>query len=717
MFARLKLKGKIKESLLLLKNSVDHPKSSNSSVAPLMEISENLKIGQKGKQISKLSQFNSAVFSIPKGFLLWGDLKNPETIKFLKDKLNEKKSYIVRSNAFSESGNHNSQAGRFHSEPRASKEKIEWAVEKVGSSLPQSSSNNSVIVQEYLEFDYSGSLFTKSPQNEFYSVITYTKGQPDHLHAGKSNGNEAFIGRYSNEIKSEHPDLNTMFKHINLSGRLIETHFQNPQEIEWGYHLKKSRLFILQSRKITAANSSSASNKEMERLLERLNRETIHRKLNQDWEKFQHPDLPLTTTPLSTTLIENFYNQKWEKKWKNFESLKDNSYMAKIFSSFYRCCEKKNLSFHTKKIISEFKLKNLLKSNHKTLLAPFIELIETSKTDGRTSPSALLNFCLDDLTPALYLLNALSQLVEENPALNIAPQISEQMRASLPPSHLGLNYVQDLIKLSIDKNMDSFISNWGHRKMNDYELREPTFSENPQSALDFSLKYSNLPEIKNSSFPDSLSTLFLSLRETLKNILLKNLSELRHSLLNYANEIKASDDCLFFLELNELKEILDSPHSENKEYLLKIATERKDLFKNYRPTELSSKITLSDLEFSELETKTDLSTNGKLKGKFISKKIHFKGKTHHISDHSTLSNSNSDEMIIVSKNFSQYLVPHFANAKGIIVENGSLGCHAAVIARKYGIPAIVLKNAVSLFPDNCDIEVMDSGHIKNSQSR
>jgi pyruvate,water dikinase len=49
--------------------------------------------------------------------------------------------------------------------------------------------------------------------------------------------------------------------------------------------------------------------------------------------------------------------------------------------------------------------------------------------------------------------------------------------------------------------------------------------------------------------------------------------------------------------------------------------------------------------------------------------------------------------------------PLFVHARGVIVERGGMLSHGAIVARDFGIPAVVLKNATRLIPDGAAIRV------------
>jgi pyruvate,water dikinase len=61
--------------------------------------------------------------------------------------------------------------------------------------------------------------------------------------------------------------------------------------------------------------------------------------------------------------------------------------------------------------------------------------------------------------------------------------------------------------------------------------------------------------------------------------------------------------------------------------------------------------------------------------------------------------------ILVTHHSDPGWTPLFMVASGVIVEVGGLICHAAMVARELGIPAVVLKNATRLIPDGSLIEL------------
>ncbi len=68
-----------------------------------------------------------------------------------------------------------------------------------------------------------------------------------------------------------------------------------------------------------------------------------------------------------------------------------------------------------------------------------------------------------------------------------------------------------------------------------------------------------------------------------------------------------------------------------------------------------------------------------------------------------------DDAILVCPSTDPGWTPLFVHAKGLIVERGGVLSHGAIVARDFGIPAVVLESATQLIPDGAMIE-LDANH-------
>lgn len=118
-----------------------------------------------------------------------------------------------------------------------------------------------ILVQEFLEFDFSGVLFTSNPiAAEPGFLIEFAPGNPDRLVSGRvtpgrctfdpATGDVDWL-RGSPHARSLPPRI---LRALGQSGARARECFGSEQDVEWG--AKGSKVYILQSRPITAARKS-----------------------------------------------------------------------------------------------------------------------------------------------------------------------------------------------------------------------------------------------------------------------------------------------------------------------------------------------------------------------------------------------------------------------------------------------------------------------------
>lgn len=111
----------------------------------------------------------------------------------------------------------------------------------------------SVVVQEMVNVNYAGVMFTKDPIEKKYILIEVVKGLGEQLVSGEVTPNTYHIEKKKFRIvrKREKFQFNTKFlADLSRIGQFIEKHYKYPQDIEWAID-KEGKIFILQSRAIT----------------------------------------------------------------------------------------------------------------------------------------------------------------------------------------------------------------------------------------------------------------------------------------------------------------------------------------------------------------------------------------------------------------------------------------------------------------------------------
>ncbi|MDQ7826045.1 MAG: PEP/pyruvate-binding domain-containing protein [Candidatus Eremiobacteraeota bacterium] len=193
-------------------------------------------------------------------------------------RLGSGKAFAVRSSATCEDGRHLSGAGMFDTFLDVSSPgEVITAVKACWASLfseramtyfnnsPLESASMAVVIQEMVEAEFSGVLFSANPQNGCRGVLVIeaSHGTGDTVVSGRTSPERVIIwkknlrplfGTAGATTKGE-PFYRALFekraiKSLGASAKRLERHFNYPVDIEWA--LSGGRLFLLQVRPITA---------------------------------------------------------------------------------------------------------------------------------------------------------------------------------------------------------------------------------------------------------------------------------------------------------------------------------------------------------------------------------------------------------------------------------------------------------------------------------
>lgn len=180
-------------------------------------------------------------------------MKNSELAKIIQNEISESfnyNSYAVRSSGLIEDSKEQSLAGQFLTKLDVAQTQLaDTIIEVISQSekLVQADSKNfSVIIQKYINPDYSGVFFTRNPQGTRDAVFEYNIGEGEKLVSGKTKPERLRFYRENNKLDFEIVNSAAEFKFIFFD---IEEMLGFPQDIEWC--MKDNKLYILQSRPIT----------------------------------------------------------------------------------------------------------------------------------------------------------------------------------------------------------------------------------------------------------------------------------------------------------------------------------------------------------------------------------------------------------------------------------------------------------------------------------
>ena len=177
---------------------------------------------------------------------------SPSDVKI--DGLPDKK-YAVRSSSDLEDGEKMSYAGQFHSELNVNKSGIHDAVQRVIDSGKKYGSHMKVIIQEMVDADYSGVLFTANPLgilNE--SVVVIGKGLGENVVEDRCDTTAYYYNLDDDLFYYEQQEDavlagNEVIRLLVDTGKRIKEIFQKDMDIEFA--VKDAEVYVLQARPIT----------------------------------------------------------------------------------------------------------------------------------------------------------------------------------------------------------------------------------------------------------------------------------------------------------------------------------------------------------------------------------------------------------------------------------------------------------------------------------
>lgn len=222
-------------------------------------------LGGKAYHLCKLKKLG---FNVPNGFVITNKwFENPKKDQLLKY-IEDNKLYAVRSSAVDEDGPNFSFAGLQDTYLNIEKKHIFDTVIKCYESQWSQRANSyrekyklekskamSVIIQEMVDADFAGVLFTQHPiSNRIDEIaIDFIDGLGENLVSGLVTPSNYIVSKDDFKIKSK--EINTSVLEFNQIEELcktaidIEKVYDSPQDIEWAYN--NNKLYILQSRPIT----------------------------------------------------------------------------------------------------------------------------------------------------------------------------------------------------------------------------------------------------------------------------------------------------------------------------------------------------------------------------------------------------------------------------------------------------------------------------------
>jgi pyruvate,water dikinase len=202
---------------------------------------------------------------------------------------------------------------------------------------------------------------------------------------------------------------------------------------------------------------------------------------------------------------------------------------------------------------------------------------------------------------------------------------------------------------------------------------------------------------------------FTRLREDGKHYVFRIMGKVKDQLLILEKQLQkkeylAQKRDIFFLTLQDLEAICD--HRLQPDETRKLVQVRKKKWDDY------SRIDVPDIIYESGErVKAEVSKSDTLYGTSVSfgKII---GRARIIRNFGESHRLQSGE-ILVTHHTDPGWTPLFLVASGIVIEVGGVICHAAMVAREFGVPAVVIRKATKLIQDGQMVELdADKGMVR-----
>lgn len=739
IFVRLKTWGVIAKSMLQQPTTVFETNNhavnlKAAAVQPLASCWTRQDIGNKARRLGRLSNYQTKLFAVPGGVVLPAAslFAEGESILSLWPDRKPAVHWAVRSCGLAEDGDLSSMAGRYETRLGIAEDGLDSAFREVAASFGgnEDAEGNAIIIQEMVDADISGVLFTVSPENSGLSLGEYGPGLAEELVSGQMAPTQFTVGRYSGEVTLEATsdlefgieklDLSKLFQQLFVAGRLIEDLFGAPQDIEWAYDGSNDQLYIIQSRDITATLYDLDVSAEQQKALLQASEGSVPARKAQ-WSRGALAEVVSQPSPFASTLLSRLYAGQgalgvaMRNMGYNY-SVTQSSTLNELFGELFERNQQGWKSFSVRNLWWNQRLQKSLASPSGASLVESIErrLIEAEKeveaeisSSGRVEDkveddiSVSLSYVMDlvsrfssDIYPLGFEATTLTGLLMDSGSAG-ADETDSAASTSLRTRTAELYRDMSRVK-SGELAEEAFVKRWGHRGPSEYDLAKPTYGEDISLIVGGPTEISSPSVADDSENQESLAALSLTQRlihakENAKDLSLRFLhSVLKPALLQLEEKLSVSSGFVHFATLEELERLASNPDSENVKNFSAQVEERRLRWEKMQAIDLGEQVSLYSLEKLEpgLEETTVTATSG-LKGKMISAVREFKGPLVIIDEYDK---SEIDALepgfIVLTRNLTPDLVSLFGRAVGCISEKGGMLSHAAIVGRELDFPIL-----------------------------
>ncbi|MEI7741457.1 MAG: PEP/pyruvate-binding domain-containing protein [bacterium] len=609
--------------------------------------------------------------------------------------------------------------------------------------------NIAAVIQEYKKPIWSGVAFTDQDTGAKSLIVEMSQkaegvvsGQDTPLHFAIDYSTKKIISKTG----GENPSLTRLVEKVSELSFEIADKFKAPQDIEWVYDGK--RVWIVQSRPITAQNlePSIAIKEELRKLKKLLGARPPFLAASQFAEGLEH------ATPLTTSLFQKFYSESgsFGQIMRHYripiESFDAEKLVVNVLGRIFmnKDLEKKVLlsrtprrlisgtqsSFATPLYQTEWYYPGLLKLTKMTpeiilsylgsarlqidtfryykKLTPILTAKKqeylTSQPLTRETARLLLDHLVNETAPLMFKIALFQQCAYSYLEKKIRRHVSADEWQSLITTGL----IDKIASAVQEKDPKIALQKVAYRGFQEQELSEPRFEETPEKFLRIFQQLKKTGAPGKISKPATITKIRLATEDKFGSIWDQQIISTYFKIYDFYSASREEMHDLWIREMSFLRKILlkldrderlynsiwyatlDEALSENQKL------NQTKLFATRKNHELMRRIplggTLIAKTWEEIIKSPIKSSSAKVfRGTSLTSGI----ATGTIGTAEMLESGERVDILIL-KNLDPTATIYFENIKGLITEVGGEFAHAAIVAREYGLPVMVLENATGL---------------------
>jgi rhodanese-related sulfurtransferase/membrane protein insertase Oxa1/YidC/SpoIIIJ/phosphohistidine swiveling domain-containing protein len=713
-----------------------------------------------GNKSYRLAILKNAGFDVPQGAVVGSDvLKNYATMSDdgksnffdLLWLMVGQQTCVVRSSGSDEDGSDQSFAGVFDSVLDVDRAGLQGAFERVLKSFQshragfyQSANGKghrgNILIQQMVDAQYSGVLFTQDPMAPGQVLLEMAKGTADDLVSGRITPLSLRYGKYTH-LSCDDTDAPINVNELLKTGQSIEKLFGRPQDIEWAY--RDGKFFFVQSRDITTLNLGSdteqARQKEWSKFFSIYGSSSLNGPVLKQDEMSEVLPRP---TPLSFSIMSSLWAQGGSVglacralglTYKMPEN--KNGHLFQLFGKVYSDVAVKSSAALFLPRTVERNLEKRCMSVENNFHQEFIPALHKKLAYWNAVDFSKLNLenqldCVEQLTrlfvdevyviaEQVNILASFLSLTAEAECKRFGLNPLQIMQS--PMTHSPNSMMAKASNLPVEQGKEYLLQTMGHRALFDYELSMPRYSETPETLWKLSTgsvyplhkPQKDKAEQDASNFPDIIKVTlrFHDLKEHAKHESLRVFAILRRVLLEIDRNF-SGDGLVFYLTYEELIGCVEN----NLSMLNEIAKARSETSKSIKPFAPSKAIlTMHDCELLSGLAPNSVPQTGDMQGTCVSGEVDVTGKvylafTAEETGQEDLIDFNAGD-ILVCRMMNPAWLPYVLQSKAVICEVGGWLSHMAIVAREHNIPMVVGCTGLEGLQSGDEITVSKSGAI------